>query len=109
MADRNDCDEYDICSDCGEIYGFYRLTEQLVNDIKHLEKEIVRLRYALSRHLPEYDGKMLRCEIFSDLSGCSYEQPAYKQYVSFCCGGQDPLDCNNYCKELFALARGEGI
>ena len=97
----------DFCDNCG--MDFYRLVDCLIKDVQHLESKVVYLRYSLSRLLPEYDGKMLRDEIFSDLSGSYYDQSAYRQYVSEYCDGQDPLDTSDYCERLMRISRGEEL
>ena len=104
-----ECGYYDNCSTCGNVCEFYQLTEDMIDDIKHLEKEVVRLRYSLSKYLPDYDGLMLRCDILSGLSRPYYEHPAYKQYISVNCAGNDPLDCKSYSKEMQMLAHGKKI
>ena len=98
---RMDCD-LDEC----EMY-FYQLIDLLIADIKHLESKVVRLRYLLSGFLPEHDGKILKCEIFSDLSGSYYSQPAYQQYVAKYCDGHDPMDNTNYVEHMMKLSHGD--
>jgi hypothetical protein len=102
MPDDYDCDYCDNCE-----MDYYQLIERLINDIQHLESKTVRLRYLLSRFLPECDGETLRCEIFSDLAGNYYEQPAYQRHISKYYGGRDPMDDDNYCKLLLRISRGE--
>jgi hypothetical protein len=95
----------DFCDNCG--MDFYRLVDCLINDIQHLESKVVYLRYSLSKFLPEYNGNMLRCEIFSDLSGSYIDQSAYQQYVSEYCYGQDPMDTAEYCQRLMRISCGK--
>jgi hypothetical protein len=94
-----DFDEYEM--------DFYQLIDELIADIKHLESKVVRLRYLLSGFLPEHDGKMLKCEIFSDLAGSYYSHPAYQQYVAKYCDGHDPMDSTNYVKHMMKLSHGD--
>jgi len=101
-----DFEMMDDCCDKCEM-DFYQLIEWLINDIQHLESKVVYLRYSLSKLLPEYDGEMLRCDIFSDLSSIHYDQPAYQRYVSRYCGGHDPVDDAEFNKLLMMLSRGE--
>ena len=95
----------DYCEHCEMEY--YQLIEQLVKDIQHLESKALRLRYSLSRFLPESDGETLRGEIFSDLAGNYCEQPAYQRYISKYCDGCDPMDNDNYNENLLKISKGE--
>ena len=63
----------------------------------------------ISGHLSEYDGKMLRSEIFSDLSGCYLEQSVYKRYISDYCDGNDPMDSEEHIRLMMKLSKGEEI
>jgi hypothetical protein len=95
----------DYCDHCEMEY--YQLIKLLIKDIQHLEAKAVRLRYSLSKSLPGCDGEMLRCEIFSDLAGNYYDQPAYQRYISSCCGGLDPMDDDNYYEFMLKISKGE--
>lgn len=48
---------------------YLQLIDYLVDDIKQLELETIRLCHELSKRLPGYDGLMLRTEIYSGLAG----------------------------------------
>jgi len=96
----------DFCDNCE--MDFYSLVDCLIKDIQHLESKVVYLRYSLSMFLPEYDGEMLKCEIFSDLSGSYSDQSAYQRYVSDYCHGQDPMDTAEYCAHLMRVSCGKG-
>jgi len=98
-------DQEIFCDNCG--VDFYRLIDCLIQDIRHLESKVVYLRYSLSEFLPENEGKMLKCEIFSDLSGSYSDQSAYQQYVSEYCDGQDPMDTAEYCERLKRISGGK--
>ena len=86
---------------------YFQLIDLLIADIQHLESKVVRLRYLLSGFLPEHDGKMLRCEIFSDLAGSYYDQPAYQQYVEKYCYGHDPMENTNHVEHMMKLSHGD--
>ena len=88
---------------------YYRLIELLVKDIQHLESKVVWLRYSFSWYLPKYDGVMLRCEIFSALAGAYYDLPAYQQFITDYCDGQDPMQCDYYSENLLSLSTGSGV
>ena len=95
----------DFCDNCEMDY--YSLVDCLIKDIQHLESKVVYLRYSLSNYLQEHNGEMLRCEIFSDLSGSYSYQTAYQQYVSEYCNGQDPMDTEEYCERLMRISCGK--
>ena len=97
----------DCCDACRQ--DFYHLIDCLIKDIQHLESKAVFLRYSLSKLLPEHEGEMLRCEIFSDLSGGYYDQAAYQQYIKRYCDGRDPMDGAKHCGLLTEISRGKEI
>ena len=97
----------DYCLNCET--GYIWLIDSLVNDIKHLELKIVYLRYALSKYLPEHDGKMLMCDIFSDLSAPHWDNPIYQKYMERFCDGVNPLDNGDLNKYLKKIKRGKEI
>ena len=70
-----------ICSGCPGMYELIRLIDCLVKDIRHLESEVVRTRYELSRHLPHPYDEELRGDIVSDLAGRYSDDPAYQLYM----------------------------
>lgn len=70
---------------------YLQLIDYLVNDIKHLELESIRLRYELSKCLSDYDGLLFKSDIYSGLASRYEWQEAYARYVSLYCEGTDPL------------------
>ena len=101
-----DCEWDDYCCDkCA--FDFYVLVERFVEGIQHLELKVVYLRYLLSKYLPELDGEMLRDDIFRDLTGGFWAQPAYQKYLSAYHGGLDPLDSETHNDLMKKLARGQ--
>jgi len=96
----------EFCDGCR--LDFYMSIDQLVKDVQRLEAKVVCLRYSLSLYLPKHDGRMLRCDIFSDLAGGYYDQPAYQRYVDACYGGQDPMEQSSYVRRLLMLSKGKG-
>jgi hypothetical protein len=107
MADHEAC--YACCGNCCAdcVVDFYGLTDALIKDIQHLEAKVVFLRYSLSKHLPAYDGEMLRCDIFSDLSGCYWDNCAYRQYMEKVYDGHDPMDNQKHVNFMIKLSRGK--
>ena len=105
MAERRFENRY--CDKCEA--DFYQLIDLLIKDIQHLETKVVHLRHSLSMFLPEHEGKMLRCGIFSDLSGCHCEQPAYQRYVSAYCDGNDPMYSEDFNNHMLELAKGREV
>jgi hypothetical protein len=101
------CVDYtEYCDGC--VMDFYDLIDLLVKDIQHLETKTVYLRYTLSRLLPDkYDGEMLRCDIFHDLTRNHFDQPAYQRYISSYCGGRDPNEDEAYVNLLMRISRGK--
>jgi len=101
--------EYDDfhCDLCA--MDFYDLIEKLISDIQLLEPKTVYLRYLLSKHLPQWDGEMLRSDIFNDLAGRYWDLPAYKKYMSDYCGGIDPFDLDEYNDLMWCISRGRAI
>ena len=101
-----DCDwDDDQCTSCE--MRFFDLIDQLIMDIRHLEPKVVYLRYLLSMYLPEWDGEMLRCDIFSDLVGSYWDRPAYQDYLKAFYDGHDPLDSDEFNGFMWRLSRGE--
>ena len=98
------CHDY-CCDNC--VTDFYELTDILVKDIQFLEAKVVYLRYALSQRLPERRGEMLMCDIFSDLAGGYWDNPAYQRYMEEYYDGLDPMDNEEHCRLLKRIARGE--
>jgi hypothetical protein len=98
------CEGY-CCNECVEC--FYSLIELLIKDIQHLEAKIIFLRFSLSKHLPEYDGEMLRSDIFSDLARCHWDHPAYQEYMEEYNFGQDPMNDANQIRLMRKISLGE--
>ena len=95
------------CDNC--IEESYELIDLLVKDIKHLEFKVIYLRHALSKHLSEYDGKMLMSEIFSDLSAPYWDKPIYQKYMKEYHEGVNPLDNGDLNKYLKRVLRGKEL
>ena len=74
-----------------------------------MESKVVYLRYTLSKHLPENDGKLLMSDIFSDLSAPHYDKPVYMQYMKAYYGGLNPLDNGDLDKYLRRIKRGKEL
>ena len=89
------------------ISDVFRLIESLITDIQHLESEVVRTRYELSRHLTEKERNLLRSDILSNLGGRYASDPAYDAFVQEWCGGNDPMDSDEWVEHIWRLAHGE--
>jgi len=99
-------DENQFCDDDNCLYDFCRLIDLLVNDIVHLEGEVVRTRYALSTYLePPYDV-CLRSDILSDLAGRYSDDPAYQIYMKLLYNNQDPMESDECVQLMNKLANG---
>ena len=100
--------DYDIdCEKCEN--DFFQLIDFFIKDIHRLELKVIRLRYLLSGFLPEHEGNMLRIEIFSNLSGRYYDNPAYEQYMERWYSGSDPMDCAEMVELMKKVSKGEEI
>ena len=97
----------EYCESCEMEY--FQLIEALILNIMHLESKVVYLRFSLSNYLPLHRAKLMRSDIFSDLSANHIDRPAYHRYVSIYCDGNDPMDDNNHCKLLMELSKGETV
>jgi hypothetical protein len=95
----------DCCDNC--IEESYELIDSLVKDIKHLESKVVYLRYMLSKHLSEHDGKMLMSDIFSALSAPHWDKPVYQEYMKIYHDGSNPLDNGDLSKYLKSMKQGK--
>jgi hypothetical protein len=93
------------CSNCES--EFHDLTDKLIMGIQHLETKVVYLRYLLSMHLPDWDGKMLRCDIFHDLTGGYWDHPAYQSYISKYYDGRDPMESKAFTDLMWNISRGK--
>jgi hypothetical protein len=88
------------------IYEFCKLIDVMINDIKHLESETVRYRYALSCYLPDHEKENLRSDILSNLADRYYWSEAYQQYIQMFYNNQDPMDSDEWCEHICRLAHG---
>ena len=89
------------------ISDVFWLIESLVADIQHLESEVVRTRYELSKCLPEEERNLLRSDILAGLGGRYAGNPAYDAFVQEWCGGSDPMDSDEWVEHIWSLAHGE--
>jgi hypothetical protein len=85
----------------------FRLIESLIYDIQHLESEVVRTRYELSKYLPEKERNLLRSDILSNLGGRYASDPAYDVFVREWYNGTDPMDSDEWVEHIWRLAHGE--
>ena len=102
---RNEFPDFDSSA---SILNVFRLIESLITDIQHLESEVVRTRYELSRHLSEKERNLLRSDILSNLGGRYAGDPVYDAFVQEWCGGSDPMDSDEWVEHICRLAHGDG-
>lgn len=88
-------------------FDVFQLIEALIADIQHLESEVVRMRYELSRYLPEKERNLLRSDILSNLGDRYAGNPAYDVFVREWCSGTDPMDTDEWVEHIRRLAHGE--
>lgn len=86
----------------------FRLLRFLIEDIKHLEAEVVRWRQILLKHLQPEDADGLFDDIFSNLASpvSLYGFDTYDQYVKYCCNEEDPLDNPEHTALMLRLRDG---
>lgn len=89
------------------IMDVFRLIESLISDIQHLESEVVRTRYELSKYLPEKERNLLRSDILANLGSRYAGDPAYDAFVQEWCGGSDPMDADEWVEHIWKLAHDE--
>ena len=88
-------------------YDFCQLIHFLIQDIQHLETEVVRTRFQLSRHLPELDRINLQADILSDLAGRYEDHPAYLQYIDLYHNNLDPLNSDEWTNHIISVSCGK--
>ena len=88
-------------------YDFCQLIHYLILDIQHLETEVVRTRFQLSRYLPELDRINLQADILADLAGRYEDHPAYLQYVDLYHNNLDPLNSDEWTNHIISVSCGK--
>ena len=78
----------------------------MVRDIQHLEAETNRARYKLSERLDPEHSRITACDILSDLKSPYHDNIAYKEFVSTCYDGGDPLEFKGFLDSMTSLANG---
>ncbi len=87
-------------------YQFCQLIDYLMKDIKHLESETVKARYALSKHLDTPYDVYMQSDILSGLGGRYNEHPAYKKYIEMFYNNQDPMESDDWVNHIVKLSHG---
>lgn len=88
------------------LYDFCQLIDYLISDIRHLESETVKTRYALSEYLKSPYDEYLRSDILSGLAGRYQDHPAYKAYIQLFYNNQDPMSSDEWVNHIVNLAHG---
>ncbi len=86
---------------------YCQLIHYLIQDIQHLETEVVRTRFQLSRYLSELDGINLQADILSDLAGRYEDHPAYLHYIDLYHSNLDPLNSDEWTEHIISVSCGE--
>jgi hypothetical protein len=95
------------CSYCNALFDFCELVGLLVEDIIHLEAELVSTRYELCQYLKEPHNEFLHSDIFSSLARrYSGNNNAYDTYVKLFCANQDPMETDEKNEHIWKLSRG---
>lgn len=96
--DINNC-----CEHCDCLLEFCELIDCLVQDIQHLETQTIKARHDLCTRLPYLDAVNLKSGLVSDLARTYDDNSAYRYYVNLFHGGQDPLDSQDYVRQIYEL------
>ncbi len=99
------CDYVEDCKySCATISDFFKLTDDMINDIISLEEELVRWRQVLIKYLPKKWAEGLRQDILSNMSRSYDGDPAYDLYVQ--ARGFDPQQSWEHAEYMQRLADG---
>jgi hypothetical protein len=79
----------------------------LIEDIRHLEEEIVQTRYELSQYLPKPYDDYLRADILSNLAREYSDNPAYRKYLKLLHHDLDPMESEEWAERIHKLAHGQ--
>jgi len=88
-------------------YDYFGLIDTLLKDIQHLETEIVRTRFELSKHLPYPTSVNIRRDIFANLAGRYGDNLAYQIFVLELYNGKDPMDSDEWVRHITDVADGK--
>ena len=88
-------------------YDFCQLIHYLIQDIQHLETEVVRTRFQLSQYLPVPDRINMQADILSDLAGRYEDHPAYLHYIDLYHNNLDPLNSDEWIHHILSVSCGE--
>ena len=69
---------------------------EMIDEVKHLQKEIIALRYYLIKDFP-----YLRYELLSDLTPLFYSSDQYQRFIEE--SGEDPFEDKDYHQGLKKL------
>lgn len=87
--------------------GIYKLIDELLKDIQHLELECISTRYLLSRYMDEDQGSLLRSDILENLGHRHYDSPAYQLFKELLYDGGDPMEFRDYLVKVQKACKGE--
>lgn len=99
----DECPEVDTCE---LTLALFELVDALVGDVKHLESEVIRTRYELSRYLDKATADNLRSDILSNLVMRHYDSMAYQEYIRLYYDGGNPMDFKDYNDCILNLRKG---
>jgi hypothetical protein len=84
----------------------FSFIDELVADIQHLEDEVIMLRRDYAALLPERESRLLRSDIFSDLSVTYYNSKLFNEYCRCFHNGVNPLDSEARSERVMKIAEG---
>ena len=95
----------DFCGECECRDAFCWLIDALINNIQNLEAKIVKTRFDLSCFTQYPYSSEMRRNIFSDLSACYIDYPAYQVYMDFYHSNEDPMASDKWSNSVLKLAK----
>lgn len=81
-----------------------KLIETMIVDVKRLSSEAVIARARVVSLADKIEAQNWDSDILSNLSTDFTYSKIYQDYVDQCCGGVDPLDSEEWTKEIKSLA-----
>lgn len=70
-----------ILLDFDPLTNYLKMINAFISEIRHMESEVVRMRYEWSRYLPKKERNLLYSDIPSNLGGRYAGDPAYNAFV----------------------------
>ena len=88
-----------------ENYEVTKLLQQMIDNIKELTKETVLARGKVVSIANAQDAQNWDADMFSNLTGGFYSSAIYQEFVEQIYDGIDPLDSEEFTKELITISK----